>query len=90
MLVHRSAFAPRRFLRRTPDLALLSWRNASEMLKPYMAVHGDQAFSLEYERPPTAVSEAVRKLKALSQKPELLPMAEVLDSEIVERILEPR
>jgi hypothetical protein len=90
MLVYRSEFAPRRFLRRTPDFALLSWRNALEMLKPYVVVRGDRAFALEYDQPPAAVREAVRILKGLSQKPELLPMAAVLDSEIVEKILEPR
>jgi len=90
VIVYRQELAPRRLLKRTPDFALLSWRDTLALLEPYMLKYSGRAFSLNYTRAPEKVSAAVRSLEAMTLRPEFVAMDAVLDSELVEKTLRTR
>ena len=86
VLLYRDAYAPRRFLRRKPDVAVLEWGAMEPILRTYREELGPVSYRrLEYEAPPPAISTLFTQAVA-SAPAGVLAADSVLETELVERI----
>ncbi len=85
LVIARKRLAPRRFLRRREDHALLAWDAALRVLARYGERGRDGAFALSYDKPPKDLVRFITTLPP-DERP-LIPLRadQVLDRELVEK-----
>jgi hypothetical protein len=86
VFLYRDAYAPRRFFRRKPDVAVLEWKEVEPILRAYREEFGPVSYRrLEYDAPPPAISTLFTQAVA-SVPTGVLAADAVLETELVERI----
>lgn len=83
LFIGRQELAPRRFFRRSEDVAIVPWTSAEELLKQYGAPHGSGATMLDYSSQPPAVRRFVQDLPSNNRPLTMISCDRVLDRELV-------
>ena len=83
--VMRNELAPRRFLRRKEDWALLAWKDAAPVFSRHREKRSDRLFVLDYDSPPADVRKFVTGLPRLDGNLKGVYSSEVLDQELVDQ-----
>jgi hypothetical protein len=86
VLLYRDVYAPRRFFRRKPDVAVLEWAELESILRVFPMESGPVSYRrVEYDAPPAAISSVFSE--AVASVPDGVISADsILESELVERI----
>lgn len=90
VLVGRHELAPRRFfLFRGPDAARVSWEELANLLEGFpRSDEPMEQIEARYDERPDAVGRFVRDLPPLDERPEILAVEQVLDTEVIEEARE--
>ncbi|SKA02802.1 hypothetical protein SAMN02745126_03212 [Enhydrobacter aerosaccus] len=87
LLIEREKFAPRRLFSKAIDMVYLPWNEALPDLGRHSSPHEGEAVSLNYDDQPADVVAFVSSLVPRSHTVSGVAMAEVLDRELVEKVL---
>ncbi len=85
ILIGRDKLAPRRFLIKREDTALVSWEQANQAVHFEKYPEIGMGYSLKYEYPPTEILSLVKGLPADRNALSGLPADQVLDRELVDK-----
>jgi hypothetical protein len=85
LIVPRRELAPRRFLKRVEDEALISWSEAMAILNKHSAQRSGDCLVLNYSKPPIDVVRFVQSLQKNEQKMKGVAADQVLNRELVEK-----
>jgi hypothetical protein len=87
LLVPRKKLAPRKFLRRVQDIALVRRNDALPLLSRHRATRFSDFLLLDYDTAPPDVTKYVESLPPSTEKIDDIPADQVLNRELVEKYL---